>query len=352
MFALAIPSARRPNPGFFRVTDGFRSHNTRILWLAAWFLLAGTARTAEPTPPVPNPAQAKAEPRATSAESTGAQAGPALVVAAAANVQFALEGLATDFTARTGLALQPLIGSSGRLAAQIRHGAPIDVFLSADTAYPDSLLAWDAAEGPLRIYAYGKLALASRRIPDSLLDGRRLPWQSIRRFAIADPKVAPYGRQALAALERAGQRAQAEGKLVFGESVAQVNRYLVLGTADAGLTALASLLRPETRTGSRAASPLDGLRWREVDSSWYEPLAQGAVLCRRGAQLRPREAQAFLEYLESPPAREILARYGYGLPVLPEPGPVPGESGRHVGGGNAPKTQVSPPPSAARQETP
>jgi molybdate transport system substrate-binding protein len=242
-----------------------------------------------------------------------------ITVAAAANVQYALAALSEDFTSRSGIAVQPLIGSSGRLSAQIRQGAPFDVFLSADRAYPDSLRKWGYALGETRIYAYGKLMLCSKSLGQSELNSVSLPWEKIRKIALADPRHAPYGKEAEKALKNLGVFETISSKIVWGESIAQVNQYIALGVVELGVTAQGSL-NAFGPTKSQGKQPwMAGMACAEVDSSLYEPIAQGAVICRYGKRMHPRESQAFFDYLVSNSARKIWEQFGYASPTSSAP---------------------------------
>jgi molybdate transport system substrate-binding protein len=228
-----------------------------------------------------------------------------ITIATAANVQYAMEELKADFGKASGAEAKVVYGASGNLTAQIRNGAPFDVFVSADMEFPDSLAAWGYAAAKPRPYAYGTLILwtAKGAVPAQGLAA--LGRQSAGRIALADPERAPYGRAAFMALKHAGAFDAVKDRLVYGESIGQVNQYVLLGTVEFGITAKSAVLAPGMR---------DKGKWAEVDRSLYDPIAQGAVLCRHGAENHPDLAARFLGYLYSPPARAILAKYGYLTP--------------------------------------
>ena len=228
-----------------------------------------------------------------------------ITAAVAANVQYAMEELKTDFGKASGIEVKTIYGSSGKLTAQIRNGAPFDVFISADMEYPDSLFAWGHAAEKPRPYAYGKLVLWTMKPLDLDKGLGLLADPGVGKIAVADPKRAPYGREALKAMRKSGAFGQVEAKLVFGESISQVNQYILLGSVDVGFTAKSIVLA----TGNQGKG-----HWKEVDSAAYDPIAQGAVVCRYGKENHPGPSARFLDYLYSAPARAILARYGYELP--------------------------------------
>ena len=235
----------------------------------------------------------------------GARAVAPITVATAANVQYAMEELKADFGKATGIGVRSIYGASGKLTAQIRNGAPFDVFVSADMDYPDSLHAWGYAEARPRPYAYGKLVLWTIRDLDLARGTALLADSTLVKIALADPRRAPYGREAVGAMQGAGLYERLKGKLVYGESLGQVNQYILMGTVDVGFTAKSIVVAPDMR---------DKGRWAEVDSALYHPIAQGAVLCKHGTENHPASAAHFLAYLYSAPARAILSQYGYELP--------------------------------------
>lgn len=228
-----------------------------------------------------------------------------IIVAAAANVEYAMEDLRADFRKASGIEVNAVYGSSGKLCAQIRNGAPFDVFVSADMDHPDSLSRWGYAPAKAAPYAYGKLVIWTAKKIDLGKGLAVFADTGLGKIAVADPQRAPYGREAVKALRHSGTWAAAEPRLVFGESISQVNQYILLGSAGIGITSKSTVLSVEMKGKGT---------WMEVDSAAYHPIAQGAVICKHGAGEHPEASARFLAYLHSRPARAILARYGYGLP--------------------------------------
>lgn len=229
-----------------------------------------------------------------------------LLVAVAANVQFAMEELQTAFAEESGLQVKTVVGSSGKLTAQIKNGAPYDLFLSADMKYPQELHQAGLTVDTPRVYARGALVLWSlagldlrRDLPEILND------PAVTKIAIADPQLAPYGAEALRVLQYYGIDEALAPKLVYGRSIAQVNQYITLQTVAAGLTARSVVLSPEMR---------DVGDWIAIDTQAYSPIDQGAVMLKHGQENRPEAARRFYEFLFSAPARAIFFRYGYELP--------------------------------------
>lgn len=225
-----------------------------------------------------------------------------LTIATAANMQFAMHELADRFTADTGIPCNLIVGSSGKLTAQISEGAPFDLFVSADMKYPETLYKAGLGVSPPMVYAYGSLVVWT--VNDTLEPSLELLTRAwVTHIAIANPETAPYGLAAREALEHYGIYEAVLPKLVYGESIAQTNQFVMSGAAEAGLTALAAVLSPQMQ---------DVGQWRAVDPLSHAPIAQGALLLKA-----PREkeaaAQAFYEYLSSAKAAEILKKYGYTL---------------------------------------
>ena len=236
-------------------------------------------------------------------------AGPAAVsVAAAANLVYALDALNTAFAhSAPDSAVNTTIGASGGLFAQIKNGAPFDVFLSADTEYPRQVVAaglGDAAT--LRTFATGRLVLWTTRPNLPVNDIAALVADPrVTKLALAQPKTAPYGRAAQAALEKIGVWREAQRKLVIGENITQTAQFVETGNADAGFVALSLVRSPKLANRGR---------WSEVAPALYASvsLEHAAVLTTRGAT-NPA-ARRYLEFLGSAPARKILREFGYGVP--------------------------------------
>ena len=224
-------------------------------------------------------------------------------VAAASDLRLALEDIAAAFrTARPEVAIEPVYGSSGTFFAQIREGAPFDVFLSADVEYTRRLQGEGLTDAPFA-YAFGRLALVVRK--DTGLDpagfGDLLRGPGIRRLAIANPAHAPYGRAAEAALQTWKVRDAVATKLVLGDSVSQAVQFMDTGAAQAALVAL-SLVKNRTRDLAIAVVP----------ESAHPPIEQAGVVLKRSRDVAA--ARAFATFLTGEAGRVILARYGFGLP--------------------------------------
>lgn len=242
----------------------------------------------------------------------GAQ-GP-LRVAAGADLEPVLPPILGQFRQATGIEAEATYQASASLTMQIQNGAPFDVFLSADLGYPQKLIAAGAAEGlgegtsgtPI-IYARGTLVLWTRKdahLPPLSLDLLYSP--ALKRLAIANPQRAPYGKAAVAALQKLGMLNALKPKLVTAENIAQAAQFVDSGNADAGLISLTSALTPRLSS--------DG-RYFPIPADLYPPIEQGAVLVTKSTQRVA--AKKFLIFLMSAPVQEELRKYGLtpGRPV-------------------------------------
>src|SRR3954452_8868376 len=234
-----------------------------------------------------------------------AQAGE-LNVAAASDLSFAMKELSANYEKQTGTVVKVTLGSSGNFFTQIQNGAPFDLFLSADIDYPKKLEAAGLGEpGTLYQYATGKIVLW---VPaGSKLDVTKglavLSDPSVRKIAIANPKHAPYGRAAVAAMTKQGIYEKLSDKLVFGENISQTAQFVESGNADIGIIALSLALAPAMS---------DKGKYFEVPQDMYPPLDQGAIVIK--ASQKKEQAKQFLAYLKTADGVALMQRYGFKLP--------------------------------------
>ncbi|MEQ8483900.1 MAG: molybdate ABC transporter substrate-binding protein [Pseudomonadales bacterium] len=236
------------------------------------------------------------------AMSAAAVAAEQALIAVAANFAEVVERLEGDFERETGHRIDMTVGSTGKLYAQIRSGAPFDVLLAADQARPERLEAdGDAVRGSRFTYASGRLVLWSAD-PDRIgPDGAAtLRAGQFRRLAIANPDLAPYGLAAVQTLEALGLRASLADRMVMGESIGQAHAMVATGNAELGLVALAQVASP------RQAAP--GSRW-DVPAALHQPIRQDAVLLSRAED--NSAARDFMAYLRRDDVRQIIAGFGY-----------------------------------------
>lgn len=223
-----------------------------------------------------------------------------LTIAVAANLQFVIGELVEDFNKRSGIECEVIIGSSGKLSAQIIEGAPFDLFMSADMKYPNELFKRDFTQGKPVIYAYGNLILWT--VKDGVVpDLKSLSTAKIKHIAIGNPKIAPYGISAMQVIQRMGIEEHISEKLVFGESVSQTNQFIISEAADLGFTSK-SVVMSEKMKGRGS--------WKEIDQTLYKPMAQGMVLLN-GRKALEGEADRFRDYILSVEGKEILHKFGY-----------------------------------------
>jgi len=218
----------------------------------------------------------------------------------AANFTDTTRELAQRFEAETGHTVSASFGSTGKLYAQIRNGAPFDVFMAADVRRPALIEEEQAGVPETRFtYARGKLALWSPT-PDAFTDAERyLAQQSFSRLAIANPKTAPYGLAAQQVLEHLGHWDSLQGKLVRGDSIAQAFQFVVSRNAQAGFVARSQVKSWDDDTGTL---------W-DVPQAYYQPIDQQAILLNRSAG--KAAALAWMDFLKSDTATAIIRSYGY-----------------------------------------
>jgi molybdate transport system substrate-binding protein len=225
-----------------------------------------------------------------------------LKVAVAANLQGVIKVLAKDFKQKTGITIEPIIGSSGNLSAQIKNGAPFDLFLSADMSFPETLFKEGFGQKEPAVYAYGSLIICSTQNIGFENWERVLLTERIKKIAIANPAIAPYGKAAEESLKFKGVRGDIKSKIVTGESIAQVNTYITTGVVDVGFTTRALVKDAEGKTT---------LYWKEIDPKSYTPIKQGMIIIKQTKE--NADALKFYEYMLSPAAKAILKEYGYGV---------------------------------------
>lgn len=235
----------------------------------------------------------------------GRSESPRLAIAAAADLQFALVEVKAAFAkAHPGVEVAITYGSSGNFYAQLLNKAPFDLFLSADLTYPKKLVEAGVADGATEfLYSRGHLVLwvpKASPIPVEQLGMKALLHPAAKKVAIANPRVAPYGRAAEAALAKLGMLEALQPRLVFGENIAQTAQFVQTGAADIGILALSLAKAPVMAAAGRFwALPEDA----------HPPLDQGGVILNHARNRA--DALAFRAFLQSPPAVEILRRYGF-----------------------------------------
>lgn len=230
-----------------------------------------------------------------------------LTVAAASDLNFAFKEIVAEFEKKTGTHVKLSLGSSGNFFSQIQHGAPFDLYFSADVRYPQKLeQTGHAIQGSLYRYAVGRIVvwapsgspLAVEKVGmEVLLD------PSIKKVAIANPKHAPYGRAAVSAMQHFKVYDLVKGKLVLGENISQAAQFVESGASDVGIIALSLAMAPPMKAA--------GKYW-EIPASAHPPLEQGAVILKTAKNVEG--AKAFLDFLKGSDGKRVMSSYGFVRP--------------------------------------
>jgi molybdate transport system substrate-binding protein len=223
-----------------------------------------------------------------------------LKIAVAANLQSVIKVLGQDFKQKTGITIEPIVGPSGGLATQVQNGAPYDVFLSADMTFPETLFKEGFSANKPVVYAQGSLIICSNQDIGFENWERVLMTERVKKIAIANPAIAPYGKAAEETLKDKGILNDIKSKIVYGESISQVNTYITTGVVEVGFTTQALIKDAANKTQ---------LYWKAIDPKTYSPIEQGMVLLKHAAN-NP-EAEKFYQYILSPAAKAIFKEYGY-----------------------------------------
>jgi len=226
-----------------------------------------------------------------------------ITIAVAANVQYAMNELKTEFNKETGIDVSVVIGSSGQLTAQIKEGAPYDIFISADMKYPLSLYSGkDAVDSP-KVYAEGSLVIWTMRKGisfDKQLDV--LLSDKVSRIAVANPRTAPYGIASIESMKHSEIYDKIKNKLIFGESIASVNQFIYSKAVEAGFTSKSVVFSPKMKGKGK---------WMEIEHDAYKPIKQGCVILKYGYKNHKQESKRFYDFLFSAKAKSILSNFGY-----------------------------------------
>lgn len=228
-------------------------------------------------------------------------------VAAASDLQFALDAIAKAFTAETGERVTLVFGSSGNLARQAMNGAPFELFLSADETFVDMLAKGGYTRDGGTLYGIGRIVLFAPRGSPLAVDEQMNGLQTLLlgkpnvRFAIANPEHAPYGRAAEAALRARGLWETLQPALVLGENISQAAQFATNGGAVGGILAYSLVLAPALK---------DRGTYAMIPESLHPSLRQRMVLLKRAGP----GAERFYRYLQAPAARALFKQYGFALP--------------------------------------
>lgn len=275
--------------------------NTRWSLLFVGALLVSAAFTPRAT----RPAAGDPTPGNPFIRSTPHPARTEVVIAAAADLKFAMDSVITVFSAKNpSIIVKPVYGASGNFFEQINNGAPFDLFFSADIDYPQRLKDANKTLSAVTQYATGHLVLWSKTLDPATKQMNTLLDPAIKKIAIANPAHAPYGKRAEEALKYYKLYDKIKAKLVIGENIAQTAQYAQTGAADIGIIAQSLALAPTMKQA--------GGRYWLIPAASHQPLKQGYVLLSH-AKDNPGVTQ-FAEFFGSPAAVAILKSFGFAQP--------------------------------------
>ena len=221
-------------------------------------------------------------------------------VAVASNFSEPIKVIAAQYEKLTDHRLILVFGSTGKHYAQIKNGAPFDIFLAADKRRPQLLEQQEIAIAGSRFtYARGRLVLWSPRKDYVDAEGKVLESGEYNRLAIANPKLAPYGKAAQEVLESRGLWKAISRRLVRGESIGQTYQFVRSGNAELGFIAYSQVKRPN--------HPNTGSYWL-IPQALYEPIEQQVVLLKENTV-----ARNFMSFLLKQEVKTIITQYGYDI---------------------------------------
>ena len=226
-----------------------------------------------------------------------------ITVAAAADLQFAMQDVTARFYKETGKTVKLIYGSSGNFFQQIQNGAPFDMFFSANLDFPKKLEAAGLTEpGTYYQYARGKIVIwAPKESKIDLTSGlKALLDSSVKKIAIANPQHAPYGQAAVAAMQKENVYEHVKEKFVLGENISQTASFVVSGAADVGIVALSLALSPTMKEKGR---------YLDIPAGEYPPIEQACVILSSSKE--KNTARQFLSFMKTPAVAEVLRSYGF-----------------------------------------
>lgn len=228
-----------------------------------------------------------------------------ILIAAAADLKFAMDQIVNTYqTQHPTDSIEVVYGSSGQFFAQIKQGAPYDLFFSADIDFPTELLKKDLAASQVKPYAIGRIVLWSNQLDASQHTLNDLADPQFKHIAMANPKHAPYGKRAEEALRSVKLWDKIESKLVYGENIAQTTQFVQTGNAQIGIIALSLALSPELAA--------QGKYWL-IPDTLHTSLKQGYIITKRAKS--NLLAKDFSGYMDTKVVRKIMAEYGFVLPT-------------------------------------
>jgi molybdate transport system substrate-binding protein len=227
-----------------------------------------------------------------------------ITIAAAADLRFVMDEMTNEFKkADPGIRIDVIYGSSGNLYQQIVNQAPFNIFFSADISYPEKLDSLNLTGSKPKLYAIGHLVMWSAKL-DISRGIELLNNNEVKKIAIANPRVAPYGKRAIECLRYYKIDHQVKDKIVEGENVSQAAQFVLTGNAEVGLIALSLALSPEMKTRGK---------YFLIDEKSYSKLEQGYVIIKKSET--NKAVLKFIKFIESDKARKLFGKYGFRLPA-------------------------------------
>jgi molybdate transport system substrate-binding protein len=227
-------------------------------------------------------------------------------IAVAANVSYAIDEIKSEFNKLyPNIKVNITLGSTGKLTAQISHGAPYDMLMGANMMYPQALYKNKIAITKPVVYAQGGLAYFSIKNIDFSNGIDFLKNDNIKKIAIANPKTAPYGKAAIQSMKSANIYSDIRSKLIFAESISQAVSYAIT-SVDIGIIAKSSLYSQKMKKYKK------DINWKEVNPKLYTPINQGIVILKNSNN--SKEINDFYNFILSNQAQEIFKKYGYLIP--------------------------------------
>lgn len=226
-----------------------------------------------------------------------------ITIVAAADLRFVMDEITSEFKkSNPNIKIDVIYGSSGNLYQQIVNQAPFDIFFSADISYPKKLESLNLAGSKPKLYAIGHLVMWSAKL-DISKGIEILKSNDVKNIAIANPKVAPYGKRAIECLKYYKIDNQVKDKIVEGENVSQAAQFVLTGNAEVGLIALSLALSPEMKTIGKYFS---------IDEKSYSKLEQAYVIIKKSET--NKAVLKFTQFIETEQARKLFGKYGFRLP--------------------------------------
>jgi len=226
-----------------------------------------------------------------------------ITLAVAANASYATAALIKEFNKTyPDIEVKTILGSSGKLTAQISHNAPYDLFMSANMGYPQYLYEQKLAIAPPKVYAQGELVLLSKKTLHSRDIKTVLTDTKVSKIAVANPKTAPYGVATKEYLKNSALYELLKPKFIYGESISQTLSY-AMSVTSIGFVAKSALFSPQLSTLKK------GDNWLDLDSHLYQVIDQGIVILKHGAS--KRGSREFYDFIFSQKAQKIFQAFGY-----------------------------------------